>query len=49
VQPAVPRPAAATRVPPPPVAPRPPQPATPAGLAWSLDDADSDLIPLDDL
>jgi len=44
------KPPVAKRVPPPPpVAPPPPQLAAPAGLAWNLDEADSDLIPLDDL
>ncbi len=44
------KPPAAKRGPPaPPPAPRPPLPAAAAEPSWSLDDADSDLIPLDDL
>jgi pSer/pThr/pTyr-binding forkhead associated (FHA) protein len=42
-------PPVARRVPPPAAAPPPPQPASKAPPSWSLDDADSDLIPLDDL
>ena len=44
------KPPAAKRVPPaPPATPPPSPPAAPAEPSWILDDADSELIPLDDL
>jgi predicted component of type VI protein secretion system len=48
-QPPVPKRVAAPPPPPPTQAPPSPMPASPEGLAWNLDDSDSDLIPLDDL